>query len=63
MADSYWGMAKTITILQSNYPPIVIFLSGLWSFHAQDFLLDNTPQSNRPVEVDSDQIETLTEKN
>ena len=64
MADSHWCMEKTITILQSNYPPINFFLkSGLWSFHAEDFLLDNTPRSNRPVEVDSDQIGTLTEKN
>ena len=28
-------------------------------FCARDFLLDTVPQSNRPVEVDSDQIETL----
>ena len=28
-------------------------------FHAGDFLLDNVPLSNRPVEVDSDQIKTL----
>ena len=31
---------------------------ALWSF-----LLDNAPQSSRPVEVDSNQIETLTENN
>ena len=29
-------------------------------FHAGDFSLDDAPQSGRPVEVDSDQIETLT---
>ena len=28
-------------------------------FHARDFLLDDAPQSGRPAEVDSDQIETL----
>ena len=28
-------------------------------FHAGDFSLDDAPQSGRPVEVDSDQIETL----
>ena len=28
-----------------------------------DFSLDDTPQSGRPVEVDSDQIETLVENN
>ena len=28
-------------------------------FCAGDFLLDNAPWSGRPVEVDSDQIETL----
>ena len=36
-----------------------------WSakFHAGDFSLDDAPWSGRPVEVDSDQIETLIEKN
>ena len=28
-------------------------------FHAGDFSLDDAPRSGRPVEVDSDQIETL----
>ena len=28
-------------------------------FHAGDFLLDDAPHSGTPVEVDSDQIETL----
>ena len=32
-------------------------------FRAGDFPLDDAPLSSRPVEVDSDQIETLTEKN
>ena len=32
-------------------------------FHAGDFLLDNAPQSGRPVEVESDQIETVIENN
>ena len=32
-------------------------------FCFEDFLLDNAPWSVRPVEVDSDQIETLTENN
>ena len=32
-------------------------------FRARDFSLDDAPQSGRPVEVDSDQIETLTENN
>ena len=32
-------------------------------FHAGDFSLDNTPESSKPVEVDSDQIETLIENN
>ena len=32
-------------------------------FHAGDFLLDDAPRSGRPVEVDSDQIETLIENN
>ena len=31
-------------------------------FHARDFLQD-APQSGRPVEVDSNQIETLIENN
>ena len=32
-------------------------------FHAGDFSLDDAPQSGRPAEVNSDQIETLTENN
>ena len=32
-------------------------------FHAVDLSLDGAPQSGRPAEVDSDQIETLTESN
>ena len=32
-------------------------------FHTGDFSLDDAPRSGRPVEVDSDQIETLTENN
>ena len=31
--------------------------------HAGDFSLDDAPQSGRPVEVDSDQIETIIENN
>ena len=30
-------------------------------FHAGDFLLDDAPQLGRPVEIGSDQIETLIE--
>ena len=29
-------------------------------FHTGDFSLDNAPWSSRPVEVDSDQIETVS---
>ena len=32
-------------------------------FHSGNFLLDNAPWLGRPVEVDSDEIETLTENN
>ena len=32
-------------------------------FHDGDFSLDDAPRSGRPVEVDSDQIKTLTENN
>ena len=32
-------------------------------FYAADFLLNDTTQSDWPLEVDSDQIETLTENN
>ena len=32
-------------------------------FHAGDFSLDDAPREGRPVEVDSDQIETLIENN
>ena len=31
--------------------------SGLWSFYAGDFSLNNAPRLGRPVEVDSNQIE------
>ena len=32
-------------------------------FRAGDFSLDNAPRAGRPVEVDSDQIETIIENN
>ena len=32
-------------------------------FRTRDFSLDDAPWSGRPVEADSDQIETLTENN
>ena len=32
-------------------------------FCARDFSLDNAPQSDRPVEINRDQIETLIENN
>ena len=32
-------------------------------FHVADFSLDDAPRLGRPVEVDSDQIETLLENN
>ena len=35
----------------------------LAKFCAGDFSLDDTPRSGRPVEVDSDQIESLIENN
>ena len=35
----------------------------LANFRAGDFSLDDAPQPGRPVEVDSDQIETLIENN
>ena len=36
---------------------------GFVNFHAGEFFLDDAPQSGRPVEVDSNQIETLIENN
>ena len=36
---------------------------GFVKFRAGGFSLDNSPQSHRPVEVDSDQIEMLIENN
>ena len=40
-------------------------MCGKWfvKFHAGNLSLDNTPWLGRPVEVDSDQTETLTENN
>ena len=35
----------------------------LANFHASNFSLDDAPWLGRPVEVDSDQIETLIENN
>ena len=39
------------------------FFFFFFFLHAGDFLLDDAPWSGRPVEVDSDQIETLIENN
>ena len=36
-------------------------LKWFTQFHAGDFSLDDAPWSGRPVEVDSDQVETLME--
>ena len=36
---------------------------GFVNFHAGEFFLDDAPQSGRPVEIDSNQIETLIENN
>ena len=36
---------------------------GFANFHAGDFLLDNALGLGRPVEIDSDQVNTLTENN
>ena len=38
-------------------------LKWLVKFHTGDFSLDDVPLSDRPVKVDSDQIETLIESN
>ena len=35
--------------------------TGFVKFHAGDFLMDDTPQADRPVKVDSDQIKILIE--
>ena len=40
-----------------------MFQKWFAKFRAGDFSLDDAPQSGRPVEADSDQIETLTENN
>ena len=42
---------------------MIELLNWFAKFHAGDFSLDEAPQSGRPVEVDSDQIETLIENN
>ena len=39
------------------------YLKWFVKFHAGNFSLDDAPLSARPVEVDSDQIETLIESN
>ena len=43
------------------YGEVIDWVCQKWfpKFHARDFLLDDAPQSGRPAEVDSDQIETL----
>ena len=40
-------------------------MSQKWfvKFHTGDFSLDDAPRSDRQVEVESDQIKTLTENN
>ena len=40
-----------------------MFQKWFAKFHAGDFSLDDAPWSGRPVEVDSNQIETLIESN
>ena len=38
-------------------------LTVVCEVHAGDFSLDDVPWSGRPVEIDRDQMETLTENN
>ena len=53
------------TSVQYGESTVTDWMCQKWfvKFHAGDFLLDNAPQSGRPVEVDSNQIKTLIENN
>ena len=67
---SYFKKGKNTTKVQRNIYAVCregdrtdqTWQKQFAKFHVGYFLLDNVPWSGRPVEVDSDQIETLTEK-
>ena len=50
-------MEKVLSLIFSNVSKVACEVS------CRRFLMDKAPQSGRPVEVDSDQIETLIENN
>ena len=70
----YFKKGKDTTKMQKKKKKIIVYgehavtdrtcLMWFAKFHAGDFLLDNdAPWLARPVEVEKDQIETLTENN
>ena len=62
----YFNKRKKATEMQKKKSCAVTdWMCGKWfvKFHAGNFSLDNAPWLGRPVEVDSDQTETLTENN
>ena len=61
----YFKKGKSPTEMQKQICAVTDQTCQKWfaKFCAGDFSLDDAPQSGRPVEVDSDQIETLIENN
>ena len=63
----YFNKGKKATEMQKKKKKkicaVTDWMCGKWfvKFHAGNLSLDNAPWLGRPVEVDSDQTETLTE--
>ena len=66
----YFKKGKNTIKMHENYAmggegAVIDWMCQKWftNFCAREFSLDNAPQLGRPVEVDSNQIETLIENN
>ena len=58
-----WNAKKICTVYGEGAVTDWLCQKRCAKFWAGDFSLDDSPRSGRPVEVDSDQIETLIENN
>ena len=61
--DTTKRQKKTCAVYGEGAVTDEMCLAQFTKFRARDFSLDNAPWSGRPVEVDSNQIKTLTENN
>ena len=57
--DTTKRQKKTCAVYGEGAVTDEMCLAQFTKFRARDFSLDNAPWSGRPVEIDSDQIETL----